>query len=280
LNNRHHILGLALVVACAVDIARATSENFLELNRLSEHASCLIDAMSVVKLASQSQGVLGHVYVHRGDLVKQGQIVADLESSVEEALLKGASVKAQSDAAIRSKEAELSGAKKKLVRQKALANNQFASQQALENAETDVEVLTAQLTQAHIDSELARIDAERIAATLERRKIVSPVSGVVASVDHFPGEYADSNTIVATALEVDPLRVELYLPLAAYKLVEAGQSARVMPASPFQGSYQAKVVAKDRQIDAASNLFQIQLNLENRDLLIPAGLRCSVEFGR
>ena len=248
------------------------------LNTLAQNASCLIEANSVVKMSSQSQGVLSKVLVQRGDVIHVGEVVAELESGVEEALLKSAQLKAKSNAPIESKRAELSAAEKKLGRQQKLATSQVASAQTLEQAETDVAVLQAQLTQAILDRDLAVIEADRMRAVLERRIIRSPVDGVVSAVDHYAGEFADPSTAVVTLAEVKPLRIEVYLPLAAYPLVQIDAHATVRPVGPVTGSFAAQVTSKDRQIDAASNLFQVQLKLPNADLAIPAGLRCHIEF--
>ena len=270
------LVSAVLIATCGT--AHAAGRTGEDLNRLAQNASCLIEAQSVVKLSSQAQGVLAKVSVRRGDIVRRGQVVATLESSVEEALLRGAQVKAASDAVVRGKASELSGAERKLARQRTLALSQTASKQTLELAETEVAVLKSQLSQAELDMKLAAVDVERLTATIERRKLVSPVDGVVASVDHYPGEYADSNTVVATLLEVEPLRIELYLPLEAYQMVQVGQKAHIRPIGPIEGAFEAQVTTKDRQIDAASNLFQIQLTLPNPGLEIPAGLRCHTTF--
>lgn len=269
----------ALALALAAPIGGAWSAGGTdELNRLVRNASCLVEATSIVKLSSQATGVLSRVAVRRGDLVEAGQVVAELESSVEAAELRAYRFRAQMDATIRSKQAELANSEKKLARQRTLATTQIASAATLDLAETEVAVLRAQLRQAEMDRELAGIEADRMAAVYGRRILHSPITGIVASVDHYAGEYADSSTAIATLAEVGILRVEVYLPLAAYPLVEVGMTAKVRPIGPIEGTFPAKVSSKDRQIDAASNLFQVQLQLPNPALVIPAGLRCAVSF--
>ncbi len=274
---RSHVLALALALSIGAGTCLAGSPD--ELNRLVRNASCLVEATSIVKLSSQATGVISRVAVRRGDLVEAGQVVAELESSVEAAELRAYRFRALMDSAIRSKQAELANSEKKLARQRTLATTQIASAATLELAETEVAVLRTQLKQAEMDRELAGIEADRMGAAFARRILHSPVTGIVASVDHYAGEYADSSTAIATLAEVGILRVEVYLPLAAYPLVEVGMTAKVRPIGPIEGTFPAKVSSKDRQIDAASNLFQVQLELPNPKLVIPAGLRCAVAFG-
>src|SRR3546814_19216128 len=49
--------------------------------------SCLIEPYQVSELGSPSPGILAKVLVQRGDTVKAGQILAELDKSVDEATL-------------------------------------------------------------------------------------------------------------------------------------------------------------------------------------------------
>jgi RND family efflux transporter MFP subunit len=250
------------------------------LEALTKRTSCLIEANSVIKLSSQSQGILAKVNVRRGDTIQAQTIVAELESAVERAMLHAAQLKAQTDAPVKSKAAELAFAEQRLTRQQQLVDKGIssASPQTLEDAQTRVAVARSELVQAELDRKLSAIDVERLDAILERRLLRSPVDGVVAAVDMHPGEFADSATTVATIAEIQPLKVEVYLPTAAYPAVRVGMHAEIRPQEPIGGAYVAEVVSKDAQIDAASGLFQIQLRLQNPGNVIPAGLRCSITF--
>jgi RND family efflux transporter MFP subunit len=249
-----------------------------ELDAMGRRASCLIEANSVIKLSNQSQGVLAKVNVRRGDRVQANAVVAELESAVERAMLHAAQLKAQTDAVVKSKAAELTFAEQRLARQQQLAAKTIVSSQSLEEAQTRAAVVRSELLQAELDRKLAAIDVERLEALLERRLLRSPVDGVVAAVDMHPGEYADSSTVVATIAETQPLKVLVYLPTEAYPKVRVGMRAEIRPQEPIGGSYVAEIASKDAHIDAASGLFQIQLRLQNPENAIPAGLRCTVRF--
>jgi RND family efflux transporter MFP subunit len=270
------LASLTIVSSLAMPIAWAAEE----LDAIGRRTSCLIEANSVIKLSSQSQGMIAKINVRRGDAVQANAVVAELESAVERAMLHAAQLKAQTDALLKSKAAELSFAEQRLVRQQQLAAKTISSPQALEDAETKVAVARSELLQAELDRKLSAIDVERLEAMLERRLLRSPVDGVVAAVDMHPGEYADSATVVATIAETQPLKVEVYLPTEAYPVVHVGLRAEIRPQEPIGGTYEAEVASKDAQIDAASGLFQIQLRLPNPGNAVPAGLRCSVRFLR
>jgi multidrug efflux pump subunit AcrA (membrane-fusion protein) len=74
--------------------------------------------------------------------------------------------------------------------------------------------------------------------------------------------------------------VEVIVPATMFGSVRVGMSGRVSLEPLFSGALQAKVVVVDKLIDAASGTFGVRLQLANPDNKIPAGIRCSVVFGK
>lgn len=274
MGSRCAIVSAAALLACLV----ATGARADRLGELAARASCLIEANSIIKLSVPSPGILAKVNFKRGDRVKAGAVVAELESAVEEATYRAARLRADSQVIVGAKEAERVNAGRKLNRTRQLATRDYASQQALEDAQTAEALATFAVGQAKLDLELAEAEAERLKAVLERRFARSPVDGVVTKIDLHPGEHAEPTTSVALIAEIKPLRVEVYLPLAAFPLVKEGMRAEIRPQEPIGGAYAAKVVMRDPLIDSASGLFQVLLELPNEDEAVPSGVRCQIAF--
>src|SRR5262245_35032028 len=78
-----------------------------------EDFDCVIEPQQLVKLASPVVGVVAQLFVDRGDVVSEGQIVGKLEDGVEVARLALARVRAASDYSIKSAEARLNFLKRK-----------------------------------------------------------------------------------------------------------------------------------------------------------------------
>ena len=81
-----------------------------------------------------------------------------------------------------------------------------------------------------------------------------------------------------TIAQIDPLNVEVFVPIALYGSVELGMEATVFGEAPVGGQYKATIEVIDPLIDARSGTFGIRLLLPNPNNKIPAGLRCKVEF--
>ena len=93
-----------------------------------------------------------------------------------------------------------------------------------------------------------------------------------------PGEFVYSQTPLLTVAEMNPLNVEVYIPIDLYGKVIKGSPATILPESPIGGSYAARVVVVDQVFDAASGTYGARLELANPQYAIPAGLRCRVKF--
>jgi RND family efflux transporter MFP subunit len=249
-----------------------------DIDALAAKASCLVDANQVVKLSSSVQGAIARILVKRGDHVEAGQIVALLDSDVEQAMYEAAQLRAGSDVVIQAKMSELVNAERKLQRQRQLAERGVNSAQTLEDADTAAEIAKYAVEQAKLDQQLATSEAQRLKATIERRTVRSSVDGVVTKVELHEGEFADPSATLAVIAETRPLLVEIFLPVDAYPLVRIGMQAEIRLQEPIGGRHVSSIVTKDPQIDSASGTFRVTLKLPNSDEAIPAGIRCSARF--
>jgi membrane fusion protein (multidrug efflux system) len=245
---------------------------------LAEDYACLIEPKQVHKLATPVTGVVAIVAVDRGDRVRKGQMVANLDSEVEEANLLIAQLRARNDTEVAAAQAKLDYLKSKLARKSALGGNSFGSKQELEEAQSDVRVAEAQLRENMMNLSQAKLEAHRAEGLLHQRQIASPVDGIVTERAMAEGEFINDQAHILTIAEMDPLRVETFLPISLYRHVKVGDVAQVMPEDPVGGSYAAKVVVVDQVFDAASNTIGVRLELPNPDLRLPAGIHCHVRL--
>jgi RND family efflux transporter MFP subunit len=241
---------------------------------------CMIEARQYVEIRSSVEAVIETVRVRRGDVVKRGQVLVTLESGPERAALALAQGRAQNQGDIKLSEARLEITGKKLKRAEELFKQNFISANARDEAEAEFRLASEELLRARENQRLAELEAQRAAEVLNLRTIRSPVSGVVVEVMRKPGEFGaiSFKDPILKLAEIDPLHVEAILPAGMYGKVRRGQRAVVMPEAPIGGSYPTAVEIVDPVIDAASGTLGVRLLLPNRGNLIPAGVRCRVQF--
>lgn len=143
----------------------------------------------------------------------------------------------------------------------------------LEGATNAVSHARAKLTNQH----LANLELRRASAEIERRMIKSPITGVVLERSLHPGEFAKQDPILKLA-QLDPLRVEVFVPVSLLGKITVGMEVQVLPEKPVGGTYKATVTVADKVVDAASGTFGVRLELPNKDYALPAGLKCRVKF--
>ncbi len=240
---------------------------------------CMIEPHSVTDVSTRAEGVLEEILVKRGDIVRKDQIVAKLESSLEAIALEFASARAQMKGEVESSRATLEYMLRQRVRITELYKDNAISFNEKDKADTDVRLAETELQVALDNQRLMQIERERAARQLELRSIRSPVDGVIVEILLVPGESVEDRARqIMTIAEVDPLNVEIILPADRFGLVQVGTSAEIMPLLPGAEVRYAAVAVVDRTIDAASDTFGVQLQLENKNHSIPGGIRCNISF--
>jgi len=259
----------ALVLACASSWPRAGAAQPLD---------CLIQPNQVVSVGAPVPGVIEAIDVERGDSVRRGQVLARLAADVERASAELAAVRAQQNAELMAAERSREFARREMSRARELVSEHFVSKAAADKAETESQVSEDRLQQAQERRRQAELELRLAEAQLSRRQVRAPISGIVTDRFLSAGEHVEDKPVLRL-VEVNPLRVEVVVPAAAFGMIGVGARALVRPEVGPVKDAQATVTIVDRVLDPASNTFRVRLALPNPDLRIPAGARCKVDFG-
>lgn len=265
MNQRTHLLAAALLT--------------LPLHGAAASFDCLLEPSQTVEIRSAVEGLILRIHVQRGDEVKVGQTVVELDAALERSALAVARFRAQADGRITASKNRMEYAQRKTRRSDELHGGNFLSAQARDESETERKLAEAELKEALENQELARLELQRSLDQLNQKTLRSPFNGVVVDRMLHPGELAEAGAgrkPILKLARMDPLRVEVVLPLATFGHLKQGTSARVKTEAGHE--YDAKVKAVDRVFDAASGTYGVQLELPNPNGKIPGGLRCRVDF--
>lgn len=243
----------------------------------AEPLGCLIEPDRVADVGSAALGVIDQMHVERGDIVREGQVLARLSADVERASMGVADARAKAEAEVRGAEAAAELARRKFERARELVKQNFISEQGLDQAEAEARVADERAAQAREARKVAERELQVSAAQLGQRVIRSPFDGIVIERYHTQGERIEREP-VAKVVKVDPLRVEVIVPAAQFGSLKVGQYAQVTPQLPQFGVQMGTITLVDRVIDAASNSFRVRLAIPNPAHRVPAGQRCKVDF--
>lgn len=238
----------------------------------------MIQPNQIVQIGVATPGVIDRIQVDRGDPVRRGQVVAQLNAGVERAAFAVARERATQQAELSVAESSQAFAQRELQRANELREQAFVSQTYLDKSRVEHEMASGRSGQAQERQRLAKREVDLAAAQLEQRTIRSPIDGVVVERYLSPGEFVDQKPVLRLA-EIDPLRVDVLVPAASFGQVKVGSTARITTEIGGRREMTAEVRTVDRVIDAASNTFRVRMELANPEARIPAGLRCQADLG-
>lgn len=244
----------------------------------AEEFDCLMDPSEVIELGSPVAGLIEEVLVDLGDQVEEGQVVARLTSSLEQSTVDILELRAGSTGVVEAQEKQVEMMQRRFDRVAELKSRGVATQEAMDQVESELISVQSLLVQAELNRDLALKELARARIALGQRTITSPINGVVRERVLVGGEYADADDHILKLVKLNPLRIEAFVPVSLYGRVLVGDRAEIRPAPPLEGSYSATVKTVDPVFDAASATFVLVLELPNPDGALPAGHRCRLEL--
>lgn len=148
-----------------------------------------------VVVGTDQGGVVLSLPVQEKQPVKKGQLLARIDDREQEAALGAA------NARIREQEAEIGFQRAEVARRQRLADNGVLDRRALEDAQTQL-----QLLQAKVDE--AKSAAGQLRSTLAKREVRSPIEGVVLERYTNAGEAVSPGARVVRVADLDRTRIE------------------------------------------------------------------------
>lgn len=262
------ITPLALLFAVAAGAAHAEDLAF----------DCLAVPAQRVAVCSPVTGLLARVEVGRGDEVKVGDVVARLDSKVEEANVALARAQSEATEALEAQRTRMALAEASLARSRKLAGSGNVTKSKIEELEATVEIARRDFDTEGRRLLLAGIELQRQQALLDRQNIRATVDGFVAEQSLRAGEFVRQDSPIMTIVQTDPLYVEAYVPVTLWGKIVLGTVGTVALEHPAGLRREAPVTVVDREFDAASGTFGVRLGLPNPGHGIPAGQRCKLTF--
>lgn len=223
-------------------------------------------------------GRLAKLLVREGQQVKAADLLAQLDDAVERAQV--ASLKALADNTTAIRVAQLQVARRQEILRKVLKARaeQAAPERELEDAKYDVAMAELALETAQLQHQQDTSKCQEAELSLQRMRLVSPIDAMVERVRARQGESVDALAPVLRLVRVDPLWIDVAVPLAQARELREGDAAAVrLPgaAGPLTG----RVLRVSRVADAASETLEVRVELPNPTAR-PAGEQVTVQFSR
>jgi RND family efflux transporter MFP subunit len=233
-----------------------------------------------IELAVGEPGVLAKVHVMEGSRVEEGQVVAQLDTSVLERTLEIARQRSQFVGALQAAQAEFELREKYLQQLSQLRDRGHATQRELDRAQTDLKVAEARVAMEQEELSLQRLECRRIEAQIEHRIVRSPINGVISEVLRDAGEsFMASDPRVVTIVQLDKLRAKFPLEPNRAQSLKSGQAVE-LNLDADSAPVPCVVESVSPVMDAKSATFEVTVAIDNPDESLPSGARCWLQLQR
>lgn len=202
-----------------------------------------------VDVGAQVSGQIQKLYVKRGDVVKEGDLLCEIDPQIQENNLKTAQAQEKLIAAqIKASEAQLLRDKLEYQRQRELMKTDATSRQELELAQAQYLVSQADLEALQAQYEQAVIAVDDAKTNLGYTQIRAPMDGTVYAVPVEEGQTVNANQTTPTILKLaklDVMTVETEISEADVVRVHPGMQAGFTILGLQNRSFDAKLVSID-----------------------------------
>ena len=214
-------------------------------------ATGVLEATKMVSVGAQVSGQVKKMYVKLGDPVKQGQLIAQIDSIRQENDLKTAeaSIKNQ-QAQLAVKQANLAKVQSEYQRQQAMYAQDATSRAELESALASYKTAQADILAINAQIEQSRLTLATAKEDLGYTQIIAPMDGTIVAIVTEEGQTVNANqsapTIVKLA-KLDTMTIKAEISEADVMKVEQGQIVYFTTL----GNSDKKHYAKLRQVEPA-----------------------------
>jgi RND family efflux transporter MFP subunit len=224
-----------------------------------------LEAWQKINITPDSGGKIARIYVEEGDYVREGQLLAELDTQALSLQLK------QAEAAVAVADANYNDAKKNKERMDRLAKENAVSDQQYEKVMLALEAAQAQLAQARAALNLVR-------HSLNVSSMKAPFKGVVASknaevgdvINPMMGSFSTSSGVM-TLMDFSRVKISIEVTGNDILRIKKGQPATLRVPSFPKRDFRGTVSLVNLTADPLTKKFRSEVTVENPDLTLRPG---------
>lgn len=207
------------------------------------------DAIRSVAVTPQATGTIREILIKSGEMVKQGQVLAKLDSE-EQVIAQG-----QAQVALNS-----------ALEKSSLYHN-------IKSSVSRMDVFDSEIAEQN-----ARLQLQAAELNLARRNIVAPIDGIVGIVPVNIGDNVTTSTPIVTLDDRTEILVDYWVPERFANTVSVGQAVEATSVARPGKVFSGVLEAVDNRIDAASRTLRLRGRIDNSSDELRAGMSFAVSM--
>lgn len=252
---------------------------------VSVTATGTIQPTTQTDISSEMSGVVRSVNVDNNDLIKKGDVLAELDSERYQAQLRSLEAGvASAKARLIDAQATLQASDLALARQVALQKRGLVVTQDLESTRAAQARAVAAISVAEADIQIADANLELKQLDIDKSKILSPVDGIVLKRAVEPGQTVASSlqapVLFTLAEDLKHMQLEANIDEADIGAVETGQKA-TFTVDAFSGrSFPARIETIEFSPLTTDGVvtYKAVLSVDNSDLALRPGMTATAQI--
>jgi membrane fusion protein (multidrug efflux system) len=208
-----------------------------------------VTAAKGVAVSNEVPGIVSRILFDSGATVKEGQILVELDTSVERAQLASAR------------------ARQELAQETGTRSHALLASGSISKAQVDAD--EAQLKTATTDS-------SALAAQIDRKTVRAPFAGRLGIRLVNRGQYLNSGTPVAMLDAIDKQYVDFTLPQQRLADVQLGMPVRLTIEGAEGAAHEGTVAAIEPAVDSATRTIKLRASVPNKDERLAPGMFANV----
>lgn len=230
------------------------------------------------KIYPRAAGYVRKWLVDIGDKVKEGQLLAEIDTPDLDAQLSQARAQAaQARAALKQVEAQRDFSKSNAARTQNLANQQLVSGSTLEQTQSQALADQASYNAAESNVQAADANLRRLSDLQNFSKVTAPFAGVITSrtIDRGSLLTDTGTTPMFTLVNADPIRVFVDVPQTVAPSIQIGSEATVTVREFAGKQFPGKIARSANSLDPDLHTMSTEIDVPNPDGTLLPGMYVS-----
>ncbi len=230
-----------------------------------------LNPITTVQVGTQVSGIISEIYVDFNDIVKRGQIIARIDTTLLTSSVRDA------EANLERNEAQLRQAQREYTRLKALFEKQFVTEVDFNQAQYNLDIAIA-------STKSAQISLERAQQNMSYATISAPVSGTVIERNVDVGQTVAASfsapQLFLIGQDLSSMEILAAVDESDIGMIKQGQAARftvqAYPEETFMGTVH-QVRLQSTTLENVVN-YTVAVDVENPDGRLLPGMTATVDF--